>query len=112
VIAGGDVQDGARRTDTYYLVANPMGTPAQVRVTLLFTDGRAPELRTFAVAPHSRFNVDVRAQFAGVAGKTFGALVESLGDTPTPIVVEWAIYSDALGVMWAAGANALATPWP
>ncbi len=38
-----------------------------------------------------------------------GALVESLGATPAPIVVERAIYTNAGGRVWAAGTNALAT---
>ena len=36
-------------------------------------------------------------------------LVESIGATPAQIVVERAMYSDAGGVRWAAGTNALAT---
>jgi hypothetical protein len=35
-----------------------------------------------------------------------------IGTGTTPIVVEWAIYNDALGKTWAGGANALATPMP
>jgi hypothetical protein len=111
-VAEGELRDGPGRTDTYYLVANATDAPADVRVTLLFADGSAPLSRTFPVSPHSRFNVDVRARFAEALGKTFGAVVESLGDSSTPLVVEWAIYRNALGVPWAAGANALATPWP
>jgi hypothetical protein len=36
-------------------------------------------------------------------------VVESLGPTPVQIVVERAMYSNAGGVQWAAGTNALAT---
>ena len=36
-------------------------------------------------------------------------IVESLGGAPVQIVVERAMYSDANGVNWAAGTNALAT---
>ncbi len=39
----------------------------------------------------------------------FGALVESIGATPQPIVVERSMYTNAGGVIWAAGTNALAT---
>jgi hypothetical protein len=110
VAAAGEVRD-TPRTDTYYLIANPGSQPAEVRVTLLFSDGSPAVARTFTVAPLSRFTTDVRTQF-GVAGKGFGAVIESLGASPAPIVVEWAIYNDALGGFWAAGANALATPVP
>ena len=36
-------------------------------------------------------------------------IVESVGGAPVQIVVERAMYSDAGGVHWAAGTNALAT---
>jgi hypothetical protein len=110
-IAEGMVAD-TQRTDTYYLVANPSDTEARVRVTLLFEDGTAPIGKTFTVAAHSRFNVDVRTLFPEAAGKGFGAVIESAEPGAVPIVVEWSIYSDALGTFWAAGANALATPMP
>jgi len=47
--------------------------------------------------------------FPSSAGRRFGVLVESLGTTPAQLVVERAMYSDAAGVKWAAGTNALAT---
>ena len=39
----------------------------------------------------------------------FGAIVESLGETPAQIVVERAMYSNSSGVAWAAGTSTLAT---
>jgi hypothetical protein len=39
-------------------------------------------------------------------------IVESLGASPIEIVVERAMYSNADGVVWAAGTNALATRLP
>jgi hypothetical protein len=56
--------------------------------------------------------VPVGPEFPAAAGKGFGALIESLGATPVPIVVERAMYSDAGGVVWAAGTDALGTPIP
>ena len=50
--------------------------------------------------------------FGEAVGKRFGMLVESIGVTPAQIVVERAMYSDANGVNWAAGTNALATKLP
>jgi hypothetical protein len=111
VAATGEVCD-TPRTDTYYLIANPGSQPAEVRVTLLFDDGTPALARTFPVTAHSRFNVDVRTHFPDAVGKGFGAVIESLGASPAPIVVEWAIYNDALGRSWAAGASALATAVP
>jgi hypothetical protein len=102
-------------TETYVLVANTSTREARVAVTLLFDDGGGPVVREFVIAPTSRFNVDVRAEFAthGVVGRSFGVLVESLshnGQPPAQIVVEEAIYSDDHdGRRWSAGANALAT---
>jgi hypothetical protein len=106
-LAEGEV-GGANETETFILVANTTAGAASVKATLLFEDGTTAE-KAFAVNPNSRFNVWVRAEFPSAAGKRFGAMVESLGATPAPIVVERAIYSNAGGVIWAAGTNALAT---
>jgi hypothetical protein len=103
--------DTARGLETYILVANTSTTAATVRVTLLFEDGTTAE-RTFGpsdIPAQSRFNVPVGGFFAQAAGKRFGAIVESLGETPAQIVVERAMYWDAAGQQWAAGTNALAT---
>ena len=43
------------------------------------------------------------------ANRRYGAVVDSLGATPAALVVERAMYSNANGVVWAAGTNALAT---
>jgi hypothetical protein len=103
--AGGD--DGLQ---TFVLIANTSGARGDVRVTLLFEDGTQAE-RTFGVDAHSRFSVDVAAEFPAAAGRRFGALVESLGTAPAAIVVERAMYSNAPGGdFWGAGTNALGTP--
>ena len=76
----------------------------------MFVEGGGTAVRTFTVPASSRFNVDVATVFGStVANARMGALVESLGATPAPIVVERAIYSNAGGRVWAAGTNALAT---
>lgn len=106
-LAEGEV-GGSRGVDTYVLLANTSSGTGQVKVTLLFEDGTHAE-RVFTVAGQSRFNVDVRADFPGAVDKRFGAIVESLGATPAQIVVERAMYWDALGQSWAAGTNSLAT---
>ncbi|MFN8062877.1 MAG: hypothetical protein U0Q12_27240 [Vicinamibacterales bacterium] len=111
-VADGEVGLAPANTDTYLLVANRSAFAAQVRATLLFTDGSVPIVKTFTVLPTSRFNIDVRREFPSAIGKSFGAIIESIDSTPAALVVERALYSDAGGVHWAAGANALATPIP
>ena len=99
---------GSANSETFVLVANTADIPALVRATVLFEDG-TEAVRTFSVAAHSRFNVQMRAEFPAVAGRRFGVVVESVGLGAAPIVVESAIYGDAYGQTWQAGANALAT---
>lgn len=107
-LAEGEV-NAARNLETYVLVANTSAVPADVAVTLLFEDGTSTA-RVFAGIPaRSRFNVPVGAFYAEAAGRRFGVLVESLGTAPAQIVVERAMYWDAIGQQWAAGTNALAT---
>jgi Tol biopolymer transport system component len=100
---------GPRGVETYILIANTSDAPATVKVTLLFEDGTNAEQTYPGLPARSRFNVPVGAFFPQAAGKRFGALVESLGETPALIVVERAMYWDAPGQPWAAGTNALAT---
>jgi Tol biopolymer transport system component/subtilisin-like proprotein convertase family protein len=97
----------AQETRTYILIANTASTTAQVRVTLLFEPGQDPVSIDVPVLPNSRRTIDVAGQFPASTGRSFGAIVESLNGEP--IVVERAMYSNALGVTWAAGTNALAT---
>ena len=56
---------------------------------------------------------DVGGFGSAIAGLRFGCVVESLvatgGTLPAQIVVERAMYSNAGGVVWAAGTNAAAT---
>ena len=73
-------------------------------------EGGATEVRTFNVPASSRFNVDIGSVFgSAVANARMGTLVESLGASPAPIVVERAMYTNVGGRVWAAGTNALAT---
>lgn len=106
-LAAGEL-GGAGAVETYYLVANASALSASVDVTLLFEDGTT-SARAFTVAPNSRFNVAVGSEFPEAAGRRFGAVVESRGNPPAAIVVERAMYSNADGIVWAAGTNALAT---
>jgi hypothetical protein len=105
-LAEGEV-GGPADADTYVLIANVSPSAGQVRVTLLFEDATTLT-REFAVAGQSRFNVWVRAEFPQAYGRRFGVVVESAGGTPAQLVVERAMYGNALGTQWAAGTNALA----
>ncbi len=107
-IAEGEV-GGPRAIETYVLIANASAFAGQVRATVLFEDGSAPVSKTFTVGANSRFNVVPHADFPETVGKRFGMIVESLGGQPIQTVVERAMYSNAHGVRWAAGTNALAT---
>ncbi len=108
----GEVGNPPFNTQTYFLIANSTASAASVRVTLLFDDNTAAVSKMFTVPANTRFNVPVGAEFPQAVGKGFGAIIESLGATPAPIVVERAMYSDAEGVVWAAGTDALGTPIP
>jgi M6 family metalloprotease-like protein len=108
-LAEGEV-NAAIGEDTYILIANTSRYVGSARVTLLFEDGTTPVSKDFSLPANSRTNVDVSFEFgAAAAGKRFGAIVESLGGTPAQIVVERAMYWNALGVTWSAGTNALGT---
>ncbi len=100
-------EGGTRGVDTYILLANTSAAPGTVKVTLLFEDGTTA-VKEFGVAARSRFNVAVRTEFPAAHDRRFGAIVESLGTTPAQLVVERAMYWNALGQNWAAGTNALA----
>lgn len=106
-LAEGEV-GGPANAETYVLISNPTSIATTVRVTLLVEAGPT-ETRDFTVGAHSRFDVAVQDRFVGLAGKRFGAIVES---SSAPIVVERSMYTDAAGVRWAAGTNALASPLP
>jgi hypothetical protein len=107
-LADGEV-GGSAGASTYILIANTGSATASIRVTI-YLEGGGTQVRSYTVAPHSRFNVDVASAFGSAVTNTrMGALVESLGTSPAPIVVERAMYTNAGGRVWAAGTNALAT---
>jgi subtilisin family serine protease len=101
-------EGGPSRTQTYVLLANPSSQAGVARVTLHFEDGGTLS-RSFPIAASSRFNVAIAAEFPAAIGRRFATLVESLGTTPAPLVVERSMYSDGGGTTWTAGTNALAT---
>ncbi len=106
-LAEGEV-GGPGEVETYILIANTSEFAGEATVTLVFEDGTVDSLAYF-LPPNSRTNVPVAHDFASAADRRFNAIVESTGATPAQIVVERAMYSNAAGVTWAAGTNALAT---
>jgi YVTN family beta-propeller protein len=102
---------GSDATQTYILLANAGAETASVTITFLRVDGTTV-LKTYDVAPASRFNVAVvpgpSSMVPELADESFGARIEST----QPIVVERSVYSNANGVTWAAGTNATATRLP
>jgi uncharacterized repeat protein (TIGR01451 family) len=99
---------GASGKQTYILIANTSTFAGSANVTLMFEDGTIAE-KTFALPANSRTNVNVQVEFPTTDGRRYGAVIDSLGGTPAALVVERAMYSNAGGVVWAAGTNALAT---
>jgi hypothetical protein len=100
---------GPEAYQTFILMANADASQAaQVRVTFLRTDGTTV-VKTVTVNPASRFTLPV-SSVAELTNQSFGALIEV---TSGPgIFVERAMYSNANGVVFAAGTNALATRLP
>jgi uncharacterized repeat protein (TIGR01451 family) len=101
---------GALKQQTYILLMNPGAQRADVTVTFLRSGG-APIVKTFAVAPTSRFNIGVTGAGGDVpelANESFGAVI----DSTQPIVVERSMYSNANGIVWSSGTNATASRLP
>jgi hypothetical protein len=105
---------GASSAQTYVLIANTSATAGQARVTVHFEDGTSAQLSNpVPLEPHSRTTVQIGAEIPQAANRRFGIIVESLGATPAQIVVERAMYSNAVingvPVVWAAGTNVVGT---
>jgi hypothetical protein len=101
---------GADQAQTYILIANPGTQAASVGVTFLRESG-VPLVKSFTVPAQSRFNLAVTGPGSTVpelADETFGAVIASTH----PVLVERSLYTNAGGVVWAAGTNATATPMP
>jgi hypothetical protein len=95
--------------ETYILLANPNTTAADVTITFLRTNGTTV-VKQFTVNPRTRFNVGVSTAAPELQNEEFGALIQVTNGLG--IGVERAMYSNALGQIWAAGTNALATRLP
>jgi hypothetical protein len=104
---------GPRQHQTYLLLANPGTEAADVTLTMLRTNGTngTPIVKKVSVPAARRITIAINGSASDVpelADEAFGTLIEST----QPIVVERSMYSDANGVIWAAGTNATATRLP
>lgn len=110
-LAEGEV-GGPDAAQTYVLVANTADEDVRVDILIHFEDGGAA-VRTVELAAHSRYTVDVQSvfaeEFSGGRNRRFATLVGG-PESPASLIVERAMYSNAGGVVWAAGTSALGTP--
>jgi hypothetical protein len=118
LVPGNAVLGPAADASVYLLLANPGAAPATVKVTLpsAFT-GMSMGGLTMTVPAYGRATLDVSSAFPpGDEGQPDGryspVLVESVGDTPVPIVAERSVYANTLDVVWELGSNTLLTPLP
>jgi hypothetical protein len=72
--------------EEWLTIQNPGDTPASVEVDYMFEDGH--DLRSYGVAPHSRYNIDVNKE-VGAAGNVSAALYSE-----NPIIAERPMYFD------------------
>jgi autotransporter-associated beta strand protein len=101
---------GGNNAQTYILVANPGTSAAELTATFLRENGTTV-VKSFTVQPTSRFTIAVNGAASDVpelANESFGTAITST----QPVIIERAFYTDAGGVLWAAGTNATATRLP
>ncbi len=99
---------GALAEQTFVLVANQASVAGQVRVTVVLDDGRSL-VQNLPIAATARMTLEIGAQFPEAANHAFSVIVESLGTSPVPIVVEGSRYGSPEGQIWGAGGSALGT---
>jgi hypothetical protein len=100
---------GAFGFQTFVLLANPDLSPATVTATFLRATG-APVVKTFVVQPGARLTVTTGpgSMVPELADESFG--VSLVADRP--IFAEHAVYSNANGIVFAAGGAATASELP
>jgi Bacterial Ig-like domain/Putative Ig domain/Bacterial Ig domain len=106
-IAEGSV-GGPRQEQTFVLIANTSDAAGQVQLTVL-TDSGSPVTQTFPIAPFGRLTVPIGPTFS-LADTHLSVLVDSVGTSPVPLVVEYSRYGSGDARPWSAGDTTLATP--
>jgi hypothetical protein len=107
-VAEGEV-GGAADTNTVLTITNPTAVAAAARVTLLFEDGSTMAENADLPAV-SRSTLSLADTFPTAAGNRFSILVQSLGDSPGGLFVEWCMYSRVNGTRFLPVMGAMATP--
>jgi hypothetical protein len=95
---------------TYVLLANPNTTTAAIVAAAFQRVSGAPVLKTFTVPPGGRLTITTgpNSMVPELANESFGVRLAA----SQPIFAERAMYSDANGVLFAAGSAATATIIP
>lgn len=96
--------------ELFYLLQNPGTTTAQVEITYLLPSPQAPLVRTYTVAPASRFNIWVDHEHATLANTDVSAIVRVTNDAS--LIVERSMYLNAGGQLFGAGHNSAAVRAP
>jgi hypothetical protein len=99
---------GALAEQTFVLVANMANADGRVRVTAVLDDGTT-RVQEMPIVANARVTLEIGTLFPDVANHAFSVIVESLGASPVPIVVEGSRYGSPDGQLWGAGASALGT---
>ncbi|MPZ20899.1 MAG: hypothetical protein GEV06_23805 [Luteitalea sp.] len=93
----------------FYLLDNEGAEPAQVEVRYLLPD-RAPVVKPYTVAPHSRQTVFVNVEDEALASTEVSAAIQTSPETP--ITVERAMYLDGPDGVFGAGHGTTAVTSP
>ena len=109
--AGQSLSGAGGAAAAYLLIANPGDTIATVRVSRPETFSVTPE-QTVTVPPRTRITLDLAVGFTPDPAPHLPVLVESLGPSAVPIVVERSVYANTLDATWTLGSNELLTPVP
>jgi hypothetical protein len=102
-------EGGPAFDQTYVLVGNAATTAGQVRITLV-PDGAATATRDLPIAAGGRLTLNMGSLFGLSAETRFSVLVESLGATPVPLVVDYARYRSPGSLPFSGGGAAPGVP--
>ena len=96
--------------DLFYLIQNATATAAQIEVRYLLPAPAVPIVRTYSVAPRSRFNIWVNLEDPALADAEMSAVVTSLNQVP--VIVERAMYRSLGTQQFGAGHESAAVEAP
>jgi hypothetical protein len=99
---------GALAEQTFVLIANQASVAGTLRVTAILDDGTT-RVKDLPIAATARMTLDLAAEFPDALNHAFSVIVESIGASPVPLVVEGSRYASPGGQLWGAGGAALAT---